>query len=324
METLEESYRYGTSALPDDRIVAVRTHLFGSHISKSLSPLILSIVFRACGLPWVGQLSRTTDPKEFVEMMRDSATIGGSITMPNKVTFMPKVDILDDKVRGIGAMNTCYIRLGTDGKRRIVGTNTDCVGIRESLLRIPSIDKNQGGRPAAVFGAGGAARSAIYALWTWFGPSEIYIVNRLKEEVEVLVAGMEASLPGVKLRHVQTLEDARMLQPPVIVVGTVPDMEPRTSTEHLTRQIGDIIVSSIDTSSAVLDMCYMPSPFTNLVKLGQKRGCHVILGNEVLVRVVTAQASLWMERLIDQDTISRTSRVLQQLVESEIKPASKL
>lgn len=244
--------------------------------------------------------------------------------MPNKITFMPRFDVLDEKVRGIGAVNTCYMRLGEDGKRRLIGTNTDCVGIRESLLQVPSVCQSQQGRPALIFGAGGAARSAIYALFTWFGPSEIYIVNRLKEEVDVLVAGMEESLPGVKLRHVQTLRDTEKLLSPVICVGTVPDLEPQASNERLTWRIGEKLLSRMGGTGVLLDMCYMPSPMTRLAKLGQREGCHVILGSTVLVRVVIAQATLWMEREIDARVVDRTLHLVQQLVPGATEPSSKL
>lgn len=52
-----------------------------------------------------------------------------------------------------------------------------------------------------VVGGGGAARSAIYAMWKWFSPSEIYIANRLRSEVDEMVDFFAASLPGMKLRY---------------------------------------------------------------------------------------------------------------------------
>lgn len=84
--------------------------------------------------------------------------------MLNEINFMSLFDILDEKVRCIGAVNTCYIRLEQDGKRRLIGTNTDCVGIRESLLQVPDVCRMQQGLSALVFRARGAAQSARFAL----------------------------------------------------------------------------------------------------------------------------------------------------------------
>lgn len=88
--------------------------------------------------------------------------------MPNKVAFQPLLDDLTDEARVIGAVNTAFIRLMPDGRRRYIGTNTDCVGIRETIPQ-----RN----PYAVSNA----------LWAWFRPSEIYIVNRLKSDVNAIV-----------------------------------------------------------------------------------------------------------------------------------------
>lgn len=52
-----------------------------------------------------------------------------------------------------------------------------------------------------VVGGAGAARSAIYAQWKWFGPSEIYISIRLDSEVDDIVQSFQRAIPGIQIRH---------------------------------------------------------------------------------------------------------------------------
>lgn len=140
----------------------------------------------------------------------------------------------------------------------------------------------------------------------------------------MLIAGMEASLPAVKLRHVQTLWDAENLLSPVVCVGTVHNLEPQASNERLTWRIGATFLSQMGGTGVLLGMCYMSSPLTRLVKLGQREGCHVIFGSMVLVRVVTAQATLWMKREIDAGVVDTTLRLVEQQIPCAAEPSSKL
>src|ERR1700712_976901 len=103
--------------------------------------------------------------------------------MPHKIAIIPYLDDLTEEGRDVGAINTIFFR-EQDGKRLLIGTNTDTVGVRESFYRnIASPDAVFHKRPGMVIGGGGAARSAVYALHKWMQCSPIYIVNRDREEV---------------------------------------------------------------------------------------------------------------------------------------------
>ncbi|KAJ5456539.1 Quinate/shikimate 5-dehydrogenase/glutamyl-tRNA reductase [Penicillium desertorum] len=139
-------------------------------ISKSLSPLLHSLLFRANSAPWTFHLTETTDGNIFRKQLHENTCIGTTITMPNKVSFGLLLDDLTEEARAIGAVNTSFVRLDKCGQRRHIGTNTDCIGIRDSILyRMPHAATMGKGRPSMVIGGGGAARSAIFALWRWFG-----------------------------------------------------------------------------------------------------------------------------------------------------------
>ena len=216
--------------------------------------------------------------------------------MPNKTTFGPLLDDLTEEAKGIGAVNTAFSRLDSTGKRRWIGTNTDCVGIREAIVRNdphrPSIAR---GKPVMVVGGGGAARSAIYAMWKWFSPSEIYVANRLKSEVDDIIDFFTGTLPGIHIRFVSGVYMAENLPVPVVVIGTIPDYPPSTEGEVICSRICQRLIERSSTG-LLMDMCYMPSTETRLVGIASKAGWDVIRGTEVLVRVCVAQQILWLEK----------------------------
>jgi quinate dehydrogenase len=297
MDLLEHSYAYGKSPLtPSSRQKPHNAYLTGSSISASLSPTILRRLFKGSNLPWDYNLVQTNDPQEGLRVLRKDDTIGMSVTMPYKMVFMDYLDDVTPAVRAIGAVTTVFIRLDDKQKKRYIGANTDCIGIRNTLQTVPGLSGRAKGKPALVLGSGGAARSAVYALATFFDVSEIYIINRLKSEVDDLTKTMSSSLKGVKIRHLATREEADAVQTPEIIVGTVPDYPPQTPEEKMTQQICYSLVRKTGSKGGtVLDMCYMPNPWTRLCKAAKEAGCTVVLGSTVLVQVCAAQHVLWSE-----------------------------
>lgn len=318
MDLLERSYVYGSSPLPS-QISATPYHvyLFGGSISKSLSPLLHSILFRANSTPWTFSLIETTDGAIFQNQLNDKDCIGTTITMPNKVTFRSLLDDLTEEARVIGAVNTSFVRLDEHGKRKHIGTNTDCVGIRDSILyRMPQATITAKGRPSMVIGGGGAARSAIFALWKWFGSTEIYIANRIKSEVDALIEFFKSTAPEIRLQHLTTVEAAVASGTPYLVIGTIPNNFPREPGEVLCRQICDTILHK-GNKGIVLDMCYLPSPVTWLYTSGKDNGWTVISGTEVLVRVCIAQQILWLEKNANQQGVEKAMSAIKKVVSQD-------
>ena len=97
---------------------------------------------------------------------------GCNLTIPHKVASLQLVDAVDPVARRIGAINTIVV--GADGSTR--GVNTDGFGFLHSLLEEHPRWRADAG-PAAVLGAGGAARAVIVSLQEQGAP-EIRIVNR--------------------------------------------------------------------------------------------------------------------------------------------------
>lgn len=304
MDILQQSYRYGNSPLtPSSLSAPYNVYLFGGKISRSLSPLLHGILFRSMDASWGFHLAQTTNNSEFQGKLTATDTIGASITMPNKVTFGPLLNDLTDDARVIGAVNTAFIRRSPIGRRRYIGTNTDCVGIREAILQHdPAAASTAKGKPAMVIGGGGAARSAIYALWKWFSPSEIYITNRLESEADEIVKHFTMAMPGTKLRYIADVVTAERLSAPAIVVGTVPDYPPSEPGEMLCWKICETVFTK-EEKGLFVDMCYMPSPETRLLTAATEAGWKTIAGTEVLVRVCVAQQILWLEKMPNEQGV---------------------
>ncbi|KAJ5715728.1 uncharacterized protein N7483_012909 [Penicillium malachiteum] len=295
MDILQQSYKYGRSPLPQNAYsIPLKTYLFGKSISHSLSPRLQNIMFHHIPSKWTFHLAEETDPAVFRKTLEDESCIGTSITMPSKLSFQPVLDEITDEARIMGSVNTVFIRLTDNGQRRYIGTNTDCIGIRDAILaQFPDAVKSSRGRAAMVIGSGGAARSAVYALWKWFEPSEIFIVNRDTEETETLIEGFRGTLPEVVIRNLRSVEEAKACMP-FLIVGTVPDFEPKEPGEIIAR---DIIQSVIEQTSdaIVVDMCYSPSVMTSLGVLALRNKLHFITGVSIVVRVNIAQHMLWLE-----------------------------
>jgi hypothetical protein len=175
--------------------------------------------------------------------------------MPYKNTIMPFLDKLDDLATTIGACNNIYRSGG-----QLVGTNTDWLGVKGCLLEKGDEGQRPGPErqsPSLIVGAGGASRAAVYALSAHLHSSTIYIINRDDKEVEDLSRDVQKLSPTPTIIHVKTLSQARKLGIPYYIVGTVPDLEPKSDSE---RAMSAILVHFLEQRpvGVLLDMCFKP------------------------------------------------------------------
>lgn len=200
--------------------------------------------------------------------------------MPNKVAIIPHLDELTPECRDVGACNTIFLREGPSGERIFCGANTDVIGIRESFYR-NSDESAFAGHPAMVVGGGGAARSAVYALRRHMKVGDIYIVNRDDAEVDAVLEECRSKGFGEGLVRVNTVEAAEKLGAPGAVVACVPDFAPQTEAEKRTRKIIEVMLAK--EKGVILEMCYNPSPFTQLGAIAEGLGWKVLLGTEAMI-----------------------------------------
>jgi shikimate dehydrogenase len=192
---------------------------------------------------------------------------GCNLTIPHKQTALAVVDRVEPLARRIGAVNTIVI--GPDGM--LEGRNTDAFGFFESLHDAIPIWEAAAG-PAAILGAGGAARAVVTAL-SDAGVTEIRLVNRTLAHAEAIASDLatpDTSITiysweevGAALRHAGLLVNATSLgmagEPPLTL-----DLAP------------------LPPSSPVVDIVYVPLE-TDLLAAARRRGHPVVDGLGMLL-----------------------------------------
>ncbi|KAJ9141741.1 NAD(P)-binding protein [Pleurostoma richardsiae] len=285
------------------------SYLFGQKLAASMSPFLHAVVYANLGLNWGQVRLDSTDMDLFLRLIRDPDFYGASVTMPHKVSIIRHLDDLTPECRAVGACNTIFLRTDpSTGRRLLCGANTDVVGVRDAFLENVADPSALAGRPGLVIGGGGAARSAVFALHRWLGATDIYLVNRDEDEVAAVIAECKSRGFGSGLIHVSSVAQAEALPAPGAIVACVPDFPPRTANEILARQVTEAFLAKEDKGS-MLEMCYNPSPYTELGALAEQHGWQVILGTEALIYQGLEQDRYW------------TGRELEELPVTEVKEA---
>ncbi|KAL1301823.1 hypothetical protein AAFC00_006010 [Neodothiora populina] len=303
-----------TCKTPDIHSVDRFGFLFGYPIAHSFSPLMHETVFKHIGYKWRQFFLESTNMSQFLELIHEPNFFGASVTMPHKVAIMKHLDEITDECEAIGACNTIFLkRLGD--KRIYVGTNTDVIGIREAFTQnVSNPDEVYHGRPALVVGGGGAARSAVYALKKFLGVTTVYLVNREKAEVDVIIDWCKGHGYGDGLVHVATVEQAQSLEGPGGIVACVPDFPPLTESEIEARDIMQIFLNK-QHKGAILEMCYHPKPWTQIAALSEQAGWQVILGTEAMIYQGFAQSQCWTGKALEELPLEEVKVVIAKELE---------
>ena len=298
------------SQAPDTAHLDKVNYLFGYPIAHSLSPLLHQTIYDALNLRWSQIPLESKDMAHFLTLIQDPKFFGASVTMPHKVNIISKLDEITAEGKAIGACNTIFIRNGDNGRRIYCGTNTDCVGIQKAFEQnVQDGNAVYRGRPGMVIGGGGAARSAVYALKKWLGCTSIYIVNRDKAEVDAVIQECSLNSFGDGLVHLESAPQARRLEGPGAIVACIPNLPPRTPTEIAAREVMEIMLSK-QHKGAILEMCYHPSPWTEIAEISQKAGWQVILGTEAMIWQGLEQDRYWTGRSVEQLPVEKVKAVI--------------
>jgi quinate dehydrogenase len=287
-------------------------YLVGDPIAHSSSPKLHDTISRSTDVPYAQILAETTDLPTFVAYLRDHPSVpkllGSGVTMPHKVSVLPYLDHLTPEAQSIGAVNTIFLRTSDapDGRIEFWGTNTDTIGIRDAFISNLDDEVLEGcrGRPGLIVGGGGTCRAAVYALESFLGCSEIYIINRDTEEVQAVIQQQEGVGERIPIRHITSLDKVEdgSLEPPGLVISAIPDYPPSTPSESAVRKILEALLlkTLLEKRGAVLEMCYHPSPDTGITRLAHASGWKVIGGLGAMVAQGLEQARLWLGEKVDQ------------------------
>jgi shikimate dehydrogenase len=258
----------GAKGMPLHGIFAV----IGSPCLHSRSPELFTALFSACGVDGVYTRIDWPDISAIMDAVRAVGVKGLSVTIPFKTDCMQYCDEITADARAIGAVNT-MVRCGD----RWVGANTDWMGIRQPLAGI--LPGN-----AVVFGAGGAARAAVYALQDL--GMEVTVLNRSLDGAQNLARSFGCEYGAFDSYNPEKTD--------VIVNATPVGMEGRG---------GSVLgPSDLRVHQTVFDLVYTP-PGTILLKYARAAGCQCMQGTEMFVYQAQEQMRLFTGIDVDADLI---------------------
>lgn len=222
--------------------------------------------------------------KDVLKAMPKMGFVGANVTIPHKESVLAIADTVTDRAALIGAANTLIFR--ADGK--LHADNTDGYGFVENL-RSNSIWNPKSG-PAAVFGAGGAARAVIASLID-VGVTEIRLSNRTRLRADALKAEF-----GSKISVVDWVHAGNMLDGAMTVVNT-------TSLGMTGKPEFKVPLDALSPKAVVTDLVYTPLR-TAFLESAAKNGCQTVDGLGMLLYQAAPGFERWfgVSPEVDEET----------------------
>ena len=197
------------------------------------------------------------------EVLPHCAQLSGfNVTIPHKQSIMPLLAEISEEAREVGAVNC--VKVCDDG--RLVGYNTDVVGIRKSLEGV-----TLKGTKALVLGTGGASKAVQYALRE--GGAEVAVVSRTEGVADLTYNELSEEL----------------IDNTDIIVNTTPlGMFPNTESAP------ELPYSAISAKHTLFDCVYNPRQ-TKFLRLGAERGAKTIDGLTMFYAQAEESWRIWNE-----------------------------
>ena len=268
----------------------IKLGLIGYPVSHSLSPKIQSAALKACDLEGEYSLFPIGPDdmqalKDLLARVRSGEITGLNVTIPHKQNVIPFIDELTPTAKAIGAVNIIYMRAN-----QLIGDNTDAPGFLVDLKRFLSLECDSLLSPrqalapalqkvALVLGAGGSARSVIYALLNdgW----HVTISARRIEQAQQLASQFEG-VYAITL-NLQTFQPSNLQ----LIVNTTPlGMTPNLDQSPLPENL------SLSKHTRIYDLVYNPRE-TRLVRDARSQGLQATTGLGMLIEQAALGFELW-------------------------------
>ena len=264
--------------------------VIGSPIAHSRSPALHGYWLRRYGIRghYIPMDIAQADLREALQILPRVGFVGVNVTIPHKETILGLADIVTDRAALIGAANTLIFR--KDG--RIHADNTDGYGFIANLRQsVPDWAPARG--PAAVLGAGGAARAVVAALIE-VGVPEIRIANRTRMRAETLRSDF-----GAKVVVYDWVQAGNMLDDATTVVNT-------TSLGMTGKPDFRVPLDALNPRALVTDLVYAPLK-THLLSVAEASGCTVVDGLGMLLHQAAPGFERWFGHRPDVDDATRAA-----------------
>ena len=276
-----------------------RACVMGHPVAHSRSPMIHGYWLKTLGIAGAYELKDLT-PEEFpgfVTHLAANGFVGGNVTVPHKEAAFRLVARRDEAAEAVGAVNTLWLEGG-----KLLGGNSDTHGFIANLdERAPGWDVP--GCRALVLGAGGAGRSAVYALKQ--RGAEVLLVNRTAARAEELAARFG---PGVHAHGFDAVP--RLLREADLLVNC-------TSLGLAGKEPLEIDLGPLKPGAVVYDVVYVPLE-TALLAAARKRGHRTVDGLGMLLQQAGFGFRKWfggeprvtpeLRAMIEADIVAKTPK----------------
>ena len=271
-----------------------RAYVLGHPIAHSLSPALHRAAYAYLGEANLEYDRRDTLPDDLPAIMRgvrnpagteEAPYIAGlSVTMPLKTAVIQYCDELSETARVTGAVNTVYPR-----GEKVLGDNTDVIGIVNALLHAGLKPNHERDEPA-VIGGGATAISALTALHQ-LGYSRVSVYARSLHKlgsVQEAADRLGVQLSTVALAEFPAEQKARRHNP---VISTLP----ARAADEWASQLSGLKGASATHRPVLLDVAYNPWPSV-LASAWEANGGTVVSGLEMLLYQAVEQVLLFTGR----------------------------
>lgn len=264
--------------------------VIGSPIAHSKSPKIHGHWLKTYEIAghYIPMDVTNQDLADVIRMLPKMGFVGVNVTLPHKEAVLSIADLITDRAILIGAANTLIFR--NDGK--IHADNTDGYGFLENLKSGAPAWRAKSG-PAAVLGAGGAARAVIASLLD-AGVPEIMISNRTRVRAEKLQADF-----GARLRVFDWVQAGNMLDHCALVVNT-------TSLGMIGKGEMRVPLDGLRPGTVVTDLVYAPLK-TRLLETADQMGCVTVDGLGMLLHQAVPGFERWFGTRPEVDRAARAA-----------------
>ena len=263
-------------------MVIDKTAVIGFPVDHSLSPAIHNYWIKELGLDIKPYEKINVNPNTFEEQinsLKQDGFGGLNVTVPLKEIAFNISDETSGVSKKLRSANT--LTLGSD---KINGDNTDAAGFINSLDK-KTIEENIANKKTLVLGAGGSARSVVYALNQLGG--HVRLFNRTTEKAEILLNDLSINSSPIGTEELDDYANSSSF-----IVNT-------TSLGQKAGEQNNILsFENIKTETFIYDLIYNPKRSSFLEK-AEAKGLKVQNGLRMLIEQAACSFQIWHEIKVD-------------------------
>lgn len=268
--------------------------IIGHPLGHSLSPIMHNAAFSAVGMDAV-YVPLEVEPAQLKRAVLGLGPLGFAgvnVTIPFKEQVVPFLTTIDERSKGIGAVNTIVVQ-----QDKLLGYNTDGRGFVADLehfgqLRAKSLS-------VCLLGAGGSARAIAWEL-AKSGAVRIVIANRTIGRAKGLAADLKGQFPRCAF-------EAISLTKPDTTAAIASSQLLINATSVGMRKADPLLIDpeALHRGLVVYDIVYQP-PVTKLLEAAKNQGLLATGGLGMLVRQGALAFELWTKREAPVEVMRRS------------------